>query len=77
MSDGWFCFTCGRWHRPGTFCASAQIQGSDVVCEEDYKKWVREHIEDLRLMLDDAKEEVKKEWLRKKKEKKKEKEKQK
>jgi len=69
MSEWWFCFACGKWHI-GNFCARAQIRGCKVTCEEEYRRWVREHIHDLRLMVHDAEEEVKKEWREKRREKK-------
>jgi len=69
MSEWWFCFACGKWHT-GAFCARAQIRGCEVTCEEEYRKWIRDHIHDLRLMLADAEEEVKKEWREKRREKK-------
>jgi len=69
MSEWWFCFACGKWH-VSNFCARAQIRGCEVTCEEEYRRWVRDHIHDLRLMLHDAEEEVKKQWREKRREKK-------
>jgi len=51
---GWYCFVCNKWHHYGTFCSHAQIHGSDVSCQEDYDRWIMEHVDDLRLMLKEA-----------------------